>query len=205
MAAVKGGSPMIGVSGRERKLLEALVLLVDYRCREDGYIDSGALSECEEAMDVLVGYGIIEWLDDVYRRGRWTSAGEGFRKAAYRDHPREDFGADFSELPSLSARNPRLVEEVATIETSTGASLTLGDRERFLLTAFLRLVDASSRSPRAAIWALMEYGFIEKSVEEFVKEWGCNACFVTWSDKAKRFWDAGRVIRRSHRAWSRGR
>lgn len=186
--------------GRERRLLEALVLLVDFRCREDDYIDSGALSECEDAIDVLVGYGIVEWLDDFYRRGRWTPSGEEFRTAAYRNHPSEDFPVEFSELPSPWATDPRLVDEAAaTPETGTDVAPELGDRERLLVVAFLRLAEASSRSPRAAIWALMEYGFIEKSVEEFVEEWDCNACFVSWSEKAKTFWDAGRAARHSHR------
>lgn len=196
---------MVDVDGREKRLLEAMVLFVDRFHREGGNVHSGALSEHEEAMDVLVGYGLMEWLDDVFQCGRWTSSGEEFRAAAHRNHPREDFEVDFAQLPSPWADDPLLVEEAAAIETLADASLELGDRERFLLIAILRLADGGSRCPRAAIWALMEYGFIEKSLEEFVEEWGCNACLVTWSDKAKKFWDAGRIARHSHRAWSLGR
>ena len=195
---------MVGVEGGEKRLLEALVLFIDQRCAEEGYLDSGAMSEYEEAMDVLAGYGLMEWLDDLYRRGRWTAAGEAFRSAAYRDHPKEDFQVEFSQLPSPWAQDPRLVEEAAaTAENSTDAPLELGDRERFLLIAILRLAEGGVRCPRAAVWALLERGFIEKSEEEFVEEWGGNACFVTWSAKAKKFWDAGRVLRQSHRESSR--
>jgi hypothetical protein len=197
---------MVDVEGREKRLLEAMVLFVDRFYREEGNVHSSALSEHEEAMDVLVGYGLMEWRDDVFQRGRWTPAGEEFRKAAYRNNPREDFEAEFSELPSPLAAGPRLTDPAAaTIESSTDAPLELGDRERFLLIAMLRLADGRSRSPRAAISVLMDYGFIERCLEEFVTEWGCNACFVTWSANALQFWDAGRISQQSHRAWSRGR
>jgi hypothetical protein len=189
------------IEGSERSLLEAIVLFIDRTClEEDGYVRSGALSDFEEAMDVLVGYGLLEWLDDVFQHARWTSAGEEFREAAYRNHPREDFEVEFSELPW--ATDLPLVETAAAGTISADVSLELGNREQFLLIAMLRLAEGSRRGPRAAIWALVERGFIEKSEEEFVEEFDCNRCFVTWSDKAKKFWDGGRVTRQSHRAWS---
>ena len=100
---------MVDVEGPEKRLLEALVLFIDFMCPiEDGSVHSGAMSEREEAMDVLAGYGLIEWLDNAYQHGRWTSAGEAVRRAAHRNHPNEDFEVEFSQLPSPWAQDPRL-------------------------------------------------------------------------------------------------
>ena len=66
------------MSEREKKLLEALVLMVrQYLDEEEGVVDSLAMSAGESAIRSLAEYGLME-IQGTGRLGRWTKAAANF-------------------------------------------------------------------------------------------------------------------------------
>jgi hypothetical protein len=156
---------------RERKLLEALVLMVQHHCwrlEAGGVLDGGAMSTKENALSVLAEYGLVR-LDGGGYWGRWTLVGEDFRSAAFDENADEDFRAKLPTLPS----HP---EPVFPHETALSAS----EQERPLIEAMLRMADEFTPAPRAAVAALAEYGFLEQVEPGFLSG--------QWTEFARKFW-----------------
>ena len=67
------------LTGREQKLLIALVKMVDQYLDEHGdEVDSLAMSAGEHAIEALATFGLMESVNT--RFGRWTEAGNRFRE-----------------------------------------------------------------------------------------------------------------------------
>jgi hypothetical protein len=67
------------MTGGEKKLATALVLMVNQYLDEYGYeVDSRSMSAGEHAIEALADFGLMEVVNT--RFGRWTEAGKQFRR-----------------------------------------------------------------------------------------------------------------------------